>query len=68
VAIDGHRYVFLRGEAISYEFFNVLREVLPPSKSADVEMFAAKFLFDFARSLGRTDQRFYTAKMAHQQV
>jgi hypothetical protein len=62
VTIDGHRHIFIRGEAISYEFFHLLREMFPADQRADAELFASKFLFDFARSLGKTDQRFYTRK------
>ena len=63
VTIDGHRHIFIRGEAISYEFFHLLREMFPADQRADAQLFASKFLFDFARSLGKTDQRFYTRKV-----
>jgi hypothetical protein len=66
VTIDGHRHIFIRGEAISYEFFHLLREMFPADQRADAQLFASKFLFDFARSLGKTDQRFYTRKVLQQ--
>jgi hypothetical protein len=63
VSIGGRRHVFLRTEAVSHGFFQLLAEVLPVKK-LQADVIAANFLFDFGCCLGKTDQRHYAADPA----
>jgi hypothetical protein len=63
VSIGGRRHVFLRAEAVSHGFFQLLAEVLPVKKP-QADVIAANFLFDFGCCLGKTDQRHYAADPA----
>eukprot|EP01087_Luapelamoeba_hula_P021633 TRINITY_DN75_c4_g2_i3.p1 TRINITY_DN75_c4_g2~~TRINITY_DN75_c4_g2_i3.p1 ORF type:complete len:1301 (-),score=228.88 TRINITY_DN75_c4_g2_i3:392-4294(-) len=60
VSICGQRHLFIRGEAISFEFFNLLQEMFPPEQRDDARLFAAQFAFDMARNIGKSDMRFYS--------
>lgn len=66
VTIDGHRHLLIRAEAISYDFFKLLSEMFPEDQKNEAQLFAAKFIYDFGRSLGTTDQRFYAQKIRQQ--
>jgi len=66
VSIDGHRYIFIRAEAIVVDYSQFLMELCPNDKQGDARLFAARFVFDFAKVLGKTDQRFYARRMGCQ--
>lgn len=63
VMIDGQRYLLIRAEAISHDFFLLLRELFPNEEKEEAELFAAQFVYDFGCNLGKTDRIFYTQKL-----
>jgi predicted hydrocarbon binding protein len=55
VIMNGQRYVFVRAKAFSAEFYTLMRDLFGPGKESEADEYAANFLYDFGRSIGRVD-------------
>lgn len=64
VNIDGQRYLLLRAEGFFYDFGKMLAMIVPTDGLKEaVDNFTTKFMFDFGRTLGLSDLRFYIEKL-----
>jgi predicted hydrocarbon binding protein len=59
VKLSNERYIFIRGGAVSIHFYSVLRELFPPDQQDLAYEFATNLLYDFGRSIGKSDGRYF---------
>ncbi len=57
IEISQERYLLVRAASLSFEFFNLVREILGAGREREADLFAQDLVYDLAHALGKTDAR-----------
>ncbi len=63
IVIHGERYILIRSAALSYEFFDIIRELYKDKGVEEAIRIGNNFLFDIGHVLGRKDARNFHERM-----
>ncbi len=57
IEIGGSRYILIRGDALSADFFKLIRSLYGPGKTQEADFYSASALYDIGYNLGKWDAR-----------
>ena len=63
IVIHGERYILIRSAALSYEFFDIVRELYKDKGNEEATRIGNNFLFDIGHVLGQKDARNFHDRM-----
>jgi two-component sensor histidine kinase/predicted hydrocarbon binding protein len=63
IVIHGERYILIRSAALSYEFFDIIRELYKDKGKDEATRIGNNFLFDIGHVLGQKDARNFHQRM-----
>ena len=63
IVIHGERYILIRSAALSYEFFDIIRELYKDKGKEEAIRIGNNFLFDIGHVLGQKDARNFHDRM-----
>ncbi len=63
IVIHGERYVLMRSASLSFEFFDLIRELYKTYSDEEAKRIGNNFLFDIAQVLGKKDAKAFQKKM-----
>jgi two-component sensor histidine kinase/predicted hydrocarbon binding protein len=63
IVIHGERYILIRSAALSYEFFDIIRELYKDNGVEEAIRIGNNFLFDIGHVLGQKDARNFHERM-----